>query len=252
MNEGALGPVPARTRPTDAGERARDERDGGAAMFDSIARRYDLLNRVLSAGLDGGWRRRAIRELGPRPGQVLLDLCTGTGDFAFAALGVPGTRVIGLDVAREMVRIGRSKAGRLGLSSRLRFGLGDAENLPLADGSIDGALIAFGIRNVPDRSRALAELARVMKPGGRLVILEFGIPPNRLFRAVYFFYFRHILPVLGGILSGNRKAYDYLPDSVMKFPAADRFEALGRDSGFGKSRATRLAGGIVTLYVFTR
>ena len=180
-------------------------------MLNSIARRYDLLNRVLSGGFDVGWRRKAIGRLAPRPGQTILDLCTGTADFAFATLAVPGTRVVALDVAREMVRIGAEKAARRGLSPRVTLGLGDAENLPLSASSVDGATIAFGIRNVADRSRAFRELARVIRPGGRLVILEFGIPRNPLFRAGYFYYFRHILPAVGGILSGNRKAYESCP-----------------------------------------
>ncbi len=227
-------------------------RDGGPAMFDSIARRYDLLNRVLSAGLDGGWRRKAISALDLESGHVILDLCTGTGDFGFAALDHESIRVVGLDVAREMVRIGHHKSRRRGSDAAMLFGLGDAESLPLPDASMDGALIAFGIRNVVDRARALGEIARVLKPGARLAILEFGIPPNRFFRALYFFYFRHMLPVIGGLISGNRHAYDYLPDSVRRFPSPGEFTTLAGAAGFRVSRFERLTFGIVTLYVSER
>ena len=183
---------------------------------------------------------------------TILDLCTGTGDFGLAALAAPGTRVLGLDVAREMVKIGRGKVRNTSLEPRIRFGLGDAESLPLPDHSVDGATIAFGIRNVADRPRALVELARVVRPGGRLVILEFGVPPNRLFRTGYFFYFRHILPAIGGILSGNRGAYEYLPDSVRRFPDPGNFAALCRRAGFSRVDIVRLTGGIVNLYKCTR
>lgn len=249
--EGAGAPLrPTKTAPSVPGHPVG--RDGGPGMFDSIAPRYDLLNRVLSAGVDVGWRKRALRALNVPPGGVILDLCTGTGDFGLQALSLPGVRVIGLDVAREMVRIGRDKVRRQGLADRFRLGLGDAEQLPLPDRSVDGALIAFGIRNVVDRPRALRELARVLRPGARLVILEFGIPPNPLFRGLYFFYFRRILPLIGGILSGNRHAYEYLPDSVRRFPAPGEFCALHRAAGFSEARCERLTFGITNLYVATR
>jgi demethylmenaquinone methyltransferase/2-methoxy-6-polyprenyl-1,4-benzoquinol methylase len=228
------------------GRAAADSRDGGSGMFNSIAPRYDLLNRLLSMRLDVGWRDRAIRALDPGPGDLLLDLCTGTGDFGLAALAGHDVRVLGLDVARDMMLLGRDKARRRGLEGRFGFGVADAEALPLADDSIDGALIAFGIRNVVDRGRALGELARALRPGGRLVILEFGVPPNAAFRGLYFFYFRHILPVIGGLLSG----YTYLPESVRRFPPPDDFCALARSSGFRQVAWNRLSGGIVTLYRF--
>lgn len=243
--------IPAGALPGAAPPGHAPTRDGGPGMFDSIARRYDLLNRILSAGIDVGWRKRALHALNVPPGGVLLDLCTGTGDFGLQALSLPGVRVIGLDVAREMVRLGRDKVRRQGLSARFRLGLGDAEQLPLPDRSMDGALIAFGIRNVVDRPRALRELSRVLRPGARLVILEFGIPPNPLFRGLYFFYFRRILPLIGGILSGNRHAYEYLPDSVRRFPAPEEFCALHRAAGFREARFERLTFGITTLYVAT-
>ena len=228
-----------------------DPRDGGPVMFNSIARRYDLLNRVLSMGLDGGWRRRALEALAIAPAQVLHDLRTGPRDFGFEALDDHDLKVIGLDVAREMMRHGLDKARRRHVEHRFRFAVGDAENLPLADRSVDRATIGFGIRNVGDRGRALRELARVLKPGGRLAILEFGVPPNDAFRGLYFFYSRHLLPVIGGAISGNRSAYEYLPDSIRRFPPPAEFTAMAREAGFGKTRVEPLAAGIVNLYLFS-
>lgn len=228
-----------------------DPRDGGPVMFNSIAHRYDMLNRVLSIGLDGGWRKRALTELHLEPNMVLLDLCTGTGDFGLEALGRQNLRVIGLDVAREMMVIGQAKAARHHVDHRFRFSVGDAENLPLADASVDRVTIGFGIRNVTDRSRALRELVRVLKPGGRVAILEFGVPPDEIFRGLYFFYATHLLPIIGGILSGNREAYEYLPDSIRRFPAPVEFCRLAGEAGFSEARVEPLAFGIVNLYLLT-
>lgn len=232
--------------------RAHDPRDGGPVMFNTISRRYDLLNRLLSMGLDGGWRRRAIHALQLKPGHRILDLCTGTGDFGLAALSAADIQVIGLDIARDMMRIGQAKVRDRGAGGRFRFGVADAEELPLPGASLNGALIAFGIRNVVDRPKALRELARVLRPGARLVILEFGIPPDPLFRGFYFFYFRHILPVIGGLISGHRGAYNYLPESVKRFPSPDDFCRLHREAGFRQATFERLSMGIVTMYVATR
>lgn len=235
-----------------APRRAHDPRDGGAVMFNTISRRYDLLNRLLSMGFDGGWRRRAIRALELEPGHLILDLCTGTGDFGLAALAAADVRVIGLDIAREMMQIGQAKTRQHGLQERFRFGVADAEELPLADGSVHGALIAFGIRNVVDRPRALRELARALRPDAHLVVLEFGVPPNPLFRGLYFFYFRHILPLIGGLISGRRSAYTYLPESVRRFPPPEEFRRLCLEAGFRQATFERLSLGIVTMYVASR
>jgi len=229
-----------------------DPREGGPVMFNSIAHRYDMLNRVLSMGLDGGWRKCALDRLELRPNMVLLDLCTGTGDFGLEALARQNLRIIGLDVARDMMVVGQAKAVRHHVDHRFRFSVGDAENLPLADGSVDRATIGFGIRNVTDRARALRELVRVLKPGGRVAILEFGVPPNETFRSLYFFYATHLLPVIGGALSGNRQAYEYLPDSIRRFPPPAEFCELARESGFSGARFEPLALGIVNLYLLTK
>jgi len=169
-----------------------------AGMFDDIAPRYDLLNRVLSAGLDRRWRDRAVDALDLKAGATVLDLCTGTADLAVATVRrVPGATVVGVDFSREMLRLGLAKIVTLGLSPRIRLVRGDAARIPAQDRSCDGATVAFGIRNVAEPARALAELARVLRPGGRLAILEFGEPRVPGVRTMYGWYFKYLLPLVG-------------------------------------------------------
>jgi len=216
-----------------------------AGMFDAIAARYDLLNHLLSAGLDRGWRRRAIRSLGLRGGETLVDLCTGTADLALAAAAGGAGRVIGVDFAAEMLRLGAAKVRRRGGVALVR---GDATCLPIGSGTADAATVAFGIRNVERPERALAEMFRVLRPGGRAAILEFSIPASPVVRAVYLPYFRHVLPRIGRLVSGHLSAYSYLPASVGSFIAPSDMAALLRRSGFDQAEAASLALGAVTLY----
>jgi len=214
-------------------------------MFDAIARRYDFLNRVLSAGLDRSWRRRAIQSLAIEGHETLLDLCTGTADVALAATGA--RRTIGVDFAFEMLRIGR---GKIEDAQRTHIWLvrGDATSLPCATSSIDLATIAFGIRNVQDPARALCEVARVMKPGGRLAILEFGEPRVPILRGLYRWYFRAVLPRIGALVSRHANAYSYLPASVGAFPSPQAFCEQLRTAGFSDVQADPLTLGVVYLY----
>lgn len=233
-------------------------------MFNAIASRYDLLNHLLSAGIDLYWRRRALSLVRvERPARV-LDLATGTGDFALAARRLKPQRVVGADVALNMLRLGSSKLGsRKRGSSQVEADTGaaagtqgiplillcaDAESLPFADDSFDLVTAAFGVRNFGDVSVGLAQAQRVLKPGGELVILEFSDPTAPVFSQLYRFYFKRILPVLGGIISGNRQAYSYLPESVAAFPQRDGFLRLMRDAGFDRERATSLTLGICAVY----
>jgi demethylmenaquinone methyltransferase/2-methoxy-6-polyprenyl-1,4-benzoquinol methylase len=224
-----------------------------AAMFDGIAGRYDFLNHFLSAGLDVRWRATAIRQLQLASDARVLDLCTGTADFAVAAMhAAPGARVVGVDFAAAMLRIGAGKLRERRLADRVTLVRGDAMRIPLCDGWADAATIGFGIRNVADAGVALDELARVIRPGGRLAILEFGEPIVPGVRAVYNWYFRAVLPKLGRLVSKHDSAYSYLPASVGAFPPPPEFAAIVSSHGFDAVRAVPLTFGIVYLYTATR
>jgi demethylmenaquinone methyltransferase/2-methoxy-6-polyprenyl-1,4-benzoquinol methylase len=223
-----------------------------AGMFDAIARRYDLLNHLLSGGLDLYWRARAVRELGFSGREVLVDVCTGTCDVMLSALKqrARGPRyAIGLDFADAMLRVGQRKVADRGLAGVAPLLRGDAMQLPLATATADAATIAFGIRNVYDPQTALADLHRILKPGGRLAILEFAMPQAPLLRALYGWYFRAILPRIGRMLSKHNDAYTYLPESVGTFYRPDEFGAMLGRAGFSRVRAVPLTFGVVYLYV---
>jgi demethylmenaquinone methyltransferase/2-methoxy-6-polyprenyl-1,4-benzoquinol methylase len=225
-----------------------------AEMFDAIAPRYDLLNRVLSVGLDVRWRTRAIRSLALRGGETLLDLCTGTADLAIAATsGAPGAgRVVGVDFSGEMLRQGAVKLRARELDRRIHLVQGDAMRIPLRDASVDGAMVAFGIRNVQAPDVTFDEVLRVLRPGGRFAILEFGLPRMPVVRPAYLFYFRHVLPRIGGLVSGHGSAYTYLPASVGTFPEPAILMSRLQDRGFLDVNAVPLSFGVVYLYSATK
>jgi len=222
-------------------------------MFDKIAPRYDLLNRLLSLGIDRRWRRFAVRQLAvPKDGMV-LDIATGTGDVALeiARQTETSVKIVGSDFTQGMLVLGRDKIADSAYRDRIVLVNAPCEAMPHPDGIFDGITIAFGIRNVVDRQKGLFEMARVLKPGGRAAILEFATPRNRLFRAVYYFYFLRVLPWLGGLLS-QRSAYQYLPDSVLEFPDRDTFKEMMEQAGFVDVRVHDLTGGIAAVHVGTR
>jgi len=222
-------------------------------MFDGIAKRYDLLNHVLSVGLDVKWRARAIRDAGLAADARVLDLCTGTADFAIAAIhAAPNARIVGVDFAGAMLRVGLEKLRGRALERQVTLVRGDATAIPVRDGWADAATIGFGIRNVAQPDAALRELARVIKTGGRLVILEFGEPVIPGIRGMYNWYFRVVLPQLGRVVSRHDSAYSYLPASVGTFPAPPVFAATISSHGFTDVRAVPLSLGIVYLYIATR
>ena len=219
-----------------------------AGMFDAIAGRYDALNHLLSAGLDRGWRRRAVGALELSGRERVLDVCTGTADLAMA-MAIRARQVVGVDVSGEMLRLGLEKVRGASLSPRVVLARGDAMRLPFADASFDAATIAFGIRNVLDPVQGVAEIRRVLRPGGRLAILEFGSPTMPGLRQVYGWYFRVVLPRIGRLVSHHHDAYSYLPESVQQFPSGAAFAALLGRAGFSDVTPRPLAAGAVWLYV---
>lgn len=219
-----------------------------AGMFDAIAPRYDLLNRVLSAGIDRRWRARAIRSLELTGRETLLDVCTGTADVALEGRRGGALRVVGVDFAGAMLARGLQKVRAAGEAARIALVRGDAMRLPVPDASADAATVAFGIRNVQRPEVACAEMARALRRGGRLAILEFGVPRIPGIGTLYLWYFRYLLPLVGRWVSGHGNAYSYLPASVGTFPPPAEFMKILRQTGFDDVRAVPLTFGIVYLY----
>jgi demethylmenaquinone methyltransferase/2-methoxy-6-polyprenyl-1,4-benzoquinol methylase len=215
------------------------------SMFASISTRYDRANTVLSGGIHHLWRRKAVRRSGAKPGDRVLDCATGTGDLAiaFRKAVTPGGRVTGTDFVPEMLILARAKA------RDIEFEVADVTKLPYDDASFDISSISFGIRNVNDPKKGIAELARVIRPGGRVIVVEFGQPRSRLFGALYDFYRRHLLPRLGGMVTGEQDAYEYLERSAGRFPSGDDFVALMREAAdFASIDVIPLTFGIAYIY----
>ena len=222
-------------------------------MFDRIAPRYDLLNHTLSMNVDRLWRRRVVREVRRAAPRRILDVATGTGDLAIEmARRIAGVQVLGVDLSEQMLAVARRKIEARGLDGRIVLDRGDAERLAVADASVDVATVAFGVRNFGDLGAGLRELARTIKPGGKVVILEFSRPRNRVFRALYEFYSYKILPRIGGLVSRDKRAYEYLPASVGEFPAPEEFMAMMARAGFRNCRARSQSFGIAQIYIGER
>jgi len=220
-------------------------------MFDRISSRYDLLNHLLSFGQDLLWRRKLARMMSSVPHGVVLDIACGTCDQILSAYRHnPDIDVgLGIDMAGKMLRVGSDKVVARRLSDRILLARGDGMDLPLADDSIDFAMISFGIRNMTDAGRSLTEFRRILKPGGTLSILEFSLPENRLIRTIYLGYFRHVLPRVGAIISGDSQAYSYLNKTVEAFYDGEEFCAMMRAAGFNSVGMMPLTLGTVTIYV---
>lgn len=231
---------------SEKGERIR-------TMFGSIAPRYDMLNRLLSLGIDRRWRRFAVGLIGVSGQGRVLDVATGTGDVALeiAAQTSPAVSIVGVDFCQEMVDLGRVKVEQSRFAERITLQVAPCEEIPYEDQTFDAATISFGIRNVVDRAKGLSEMRRVLKDGGRIVILEFSTPTVPVFKQLYHFYFLKMLPKIGGAFS-RFSAYQYLPDSVLEFPSRQDFKSMMSEVGFKNVQHFDLTGGIATVYLGTR
>ena len=229
--------------PVDEGKKMRVRK-----MFDNIAPRYDLLNRLLSGGIDQSWRKKAVRVLHDERPQRILDIATGTADLAIMASSLQPEKIVGVDIAEEMLVIGRAKIKRKGLEEMISLQAGDAEKLPFSDNQFDAALVAFGVRNFEVLDAGLSQIHRVLKPGGRVVILEFSRPRQFPIKQLYGFYGKHILPLVGRLISGDDSAYSYLPESIQKFPDGQSFLTELERVGFVETGVRSLTFGIASIY----
>jgi demethylmenaquinone methyltransferase / 2-methoxy-6-polyprenyl-1,4-benzoquinol methylase len=228
---------------------AAKTREGSGAMFDGIAHRYDLVNRVISLGIDQSWRKKTVASLELKPGGRVLDLATGTGDLAImVALTHLDVSVVGVDPSAKMLEVGQKKLVEAELTERIELQVGDAQALQFPDRTFDGLCIAFGIRNVPDRLQGLREMARVTKAGGRVAILELSEPRGGLLGPLARFHVHSVVPAVGALLSGA-KEYQYLQKSIAAFPPAAQFEAMMVEAGLRIVSSTSLTFGVCHLYV---
>jgi demethylmenaquinone methyltransferase/2-methoxy-6-polyprenyl-1,4-benzoquinol methylase len=224
------------------------KKDQVAKMFNNISRHYDLLNHVLSLGIDRSWRKKAIKILKPLKPKHILDVATGTGDFALQAMELHPEKITGIDISEGMLEIGRKKIGERNLSSVIELQRGDSENIQFAENKFDAVTVGFGVRNFENLESGLREIRRVMKPGALLVVLEFSRPRKFPFRQLYRFYFKLILPKIGRLISKDRSAYTYLPESVEAFPDGADFENILKKVGFKETTCRPLTFGISSIY----
>ncbi len=217
-------------------------------LFNRIAGRYDFLNRLLSSGIDIFWRKKAVRLLKHSGPQRVLDVATGTGDLALEVARLGTRKVVGVDVASEMLRLAARKAVQRGFGSVISFQEGSAERLPFSDGAFDAVTVAFGVRNFSSLAKGLSEMYRVLRPDGEVVILEFSQPRSFPIRQVYGYYSRRILPLIGGLISRHREAYEYLPNTIREFPDGQAFGDILQQAGFSNIQIYPLTFGIATIY----
>jgi demethylmenaquinone methyltransferase/2-methoxy-6-polyprenyl-1,4-benzoquinol methylase len=218
-------------------------------MFNNIAPKYDLLNHLLSFGIDKGWRKKAIRILEKEKHSIILDVATGTADFAIAAQSLNPQRIEGIDIAEKMLSEGRIKIKEKNLDQLINLTQADSENMPFADNTFDAITVGFGVRNFENLEQGLREMYRVLKPGGNSLVLEFSIPEHIIIRRFYFFYFSFILPFIGRLISKDSQAYSYLPESVKAFPSGKKFLELYKKAGFAETRQVALTFGIASIYI---
>lgn len=226
----------------------KSKKEEVAQMFDQISGRYDLLNRILSLGIDRSWRKKAIRILAKHEPKQILDVATGTGDFAIASSIVKPEQISGIDISEGMLEIGRKKIDRLDLSETIQLISGDSESIPFDDNKFDAATVAFGVRNFEHLDKGLSEIQRVLRPGGMIIVLEFSKPSNRLIKTIYWFYFTKVLPVIGRLISRDHRAYSYLPESVRAFPSGSEFLRQLSSAGFKQCSQKELTFGVASIY----
>jgi demethylmenaquinone methyltransferase / 2-methoxy-6-polyprenyl-1,4-benzoquinol methylase len=219
-----------------------------AEMFNNISKKYDFLNHFLSLGIDILWRKQAIRLLKNDKPKHILDIATGTGDFAIEALSLKPEKIIGVDISEGMLAVGREKMKKKGYDNIIDLQLGDSEKLLFDDNTFDSVIVSFGVRNFENLEKGISDMNRVLKPGGKTVILEFSKPTKFPFKQIYNFYFRAILPKIGKVISRDNAAYTYLPESVEAFPDGDKFLEVLKNAGFKNTRCKSLTFGVSSIY----
>lgn len=217
-------------------------------MFDNISPKYDALNHILSVNIDKVWRKKTINKLKAHAPKKILDIATGTGDFAVAATKLGDVKITGIDISEGMLSVARKKIAKKNLSEQIVFQKADSEELPLETNSFDATIVGFGVRNFENLNKGLSEILRVIKPGGVFYVLEFSKPVSAPFKQIYMFYFMRILPFIGRLISKDSSAYSYLPESVNEFPDGDRFLTILADVGFVNNKCFRQTFGIASIY----
>lgn len=220
-----------------------------AEMFNNIAPKYDFLNQLLSLGIHKGWRKKAIELIKNNKPKNILDIATGTGDFAIEAMKLNPDKVIGVDISEGMLKLGIEKINKLGFQHKIELKLGDSENLPFGDNSFDAITVGFGVRNFENLEKGISDMYRVLKPGGLVSILEFSKPQHFPIKQVYYFYFRYVTPLIGKVFSKDNSAYTYLPESVNAFPSGEAFLKVLEQAGFKETKAHILTFGIASIYI---
>jgi demethylmenaquinone methyltransferase/2-methoxy-6-polyprenyl-1,4-benzoquinol methylase len=231
------------------GDVNKSKKEEVAEMFNNISKRYDFLNHFLSMGIDKLWRKRAVGKLRELKPQRLLDIATGTGDFALALLKLSPKEVVGLDISEGMLSVGRNKMIKKNVAKTVTMKLGDSENIPFEDNYFDGLTVGFGVRNFENLEKGLSEMLRVVRPGGKVVILEFSKPKKFPIKQFFGFYSKHLIPFFGKKISQDEKAYAYLPESVEAFPEGNDFVEILYNVGYKEVEAEMVSGGIATIYV---
>lgn len=230
-------------------EKDTSKREQVAEMFDNISPKYDLLNHVLSGGIDIYWRKKAIRQLKPFAPQTILDVATGTGDFALEALALKPRKIVGVDISEGMLSIGREKMVKRGVDRIIEMRSGDSERLPFLDNEFDAVIVSFGVRNFENLLKGLTDMYRVARPGGVCLVLEFSKPRGFIFKRLYSFYSNTILPLIGRMISKDQSAYTYLPESVQAFPDGPDFLHVFETAGFTQTKWIPLTFGIASIYI---